>query len=146
MITLNPITHKDLEKLDGLSYANMSSSKKTEMINASEKENYNGKFFKFLLIEADGKTVGCINILGHSKSVVSIAPEIKVNFREKGYAKQAKLKAIEYVKLLGYKIEYAGIKADNFASIRLHESLGFEYVQDFFSINGNELKLYIKIL
>lgn len=146
MITLRPITHKDIEKLDGSSYSDMTSSKKSEMITASEKENYDGKFFKFLLVEADGETVGFINILGHSKSVVSIAPEIKVNFREKGYAKQAKLKAIEYVKSLGYKIEYAGIREENVASIRLHESLGFEYFQDFYSSRGNKLKLYIKIL
>ncbi len=146
MITFHPITHKDIDKLNGLSYADMASSKKAEMITASEKEKYNCKFFKFLLIEADGETVGCINILGHSKSVVSIAPEIKVKYRGKGYAKQAKLKAIEYVKTLGFQIEYAGIREENLASIRLHESLGFEYVQDFYSSRGNKLKLYIKLL
>ena len=146
MIKLKPIEKTDIEKLNNTSYADMDFDKKIQMILESNEENHQGNFFKFFLVQNNEDTVGVINVYSCSKSVIRVAPEIKVEFRGKGYAKEALLLSYDYAKGLGYKLVYAGIKEDNIASIRLHENLGFEYVQDFFSINGNELKLYIKIL
>ena len=85
-------------------------------------------------------------MFAQSKSVVRVAPEIKESYRGKGFAKQALLLSYNYAKQLGYKLVYAGIKEDNVASIKLHESLGFEYVQDFLSSRGKKLKMFIKLL
>ena len=146
MLKLKHITEKDIKKLNGTAYEDMSKDNKLKMIKEASEGNSRGKFFKFFLVENDGETVGVINFCGHSKSVVSIAPEIKKEHRGKGCAKGAINLSIDYAKSLGYKIAYAGIKEDNIASIRLHESLGFEFVQDFLSSRGNKLKMFIKTL
>jgi hypothetical protein len=73
----------------------------------------------------------------HEKRLVSLRASL---------AKRALEKVFENLKQLGYKIVYAGIREDNVASINLHYSLSFEYVQDFLSSKGNKLKLFIKVL
>ena len=146
MIKLKPIEKTDIEKLNNTSYADMDFDKKIQMINDSNEENHKGKFFKFFIVENDGETIGVINISAHSKSVISIAPEIKEHYRGNGFAKIALLLSYDYVKQLGYKLIYAGIMEDNIASIKLHESLGFEYVQDFLSSRGKKLKMYLKFI
>ncbi|MBE5754675.1 MAG: GNAT family N-acetyltransferase [Clostridiales bacterium] len=146
MIKLKPIEKTDIEKLKNTSYADMDIDKKIQMILESNEENHQGNFFKFFLVQNNEDTVGVINIYSCSKSVIRVAPEIKVEFRGKGYAKEALLLSYDYAKGLGYKLVYAGIKEDNIASIRLHEKLGFEYVQDFLSSRGKKLKMFIKII
>ena len=146
MIKLKPIEKIDIDKLNNTSYANMPIEKKIQMILESNEENHQGNFFKFFLVEKDKETVGVINMFAQSKSVVRVAPEIKESYRGKGFAKQALLLSYDYAKQLGYKLVYAGIKEDNVASIKLHESLGFEYVQDFLSSRGKKLKMFIKLL
>ena len=146
MIKLIPIEKTDIDKLNNTSYADMPIEKKIQMILESNEENHQGNFFKFFLVENLNETVGVINMYSCSKSVVRVAPEIKEKHRGKGYAKEALLLSYDYAKGLGYKLVYAGIKEDNIASIRLHESLGFEYVQDFLSSRGKKLKMFIKII
>lgn len=146
MIKLKPIEKIDIDKLNNTSYANMPKEKKIQMILESNEENHQGNFFKFFLVETAEETVGVINMFAQSKSVVRVAPEIKESYRGKGFAKQALLLSYDYAKQLGYKLVYAGIKEDNVASIKLHESLGFECVQDFLSSRGKKLKMFIKLL
>ena len=146
MIKLKPIEKTDIDKLNNTSYANMPNEKKIQMILESNEENHQGNFFKFFLVENDEETVGVINMFAQSKSVVRVAPEIKEKYRGKGFAKQALLLSCDYAKQLGYKLIYADIIENNVASIKLHESLGFEYVQDFLSSRGKKLKMFIKLL
>ena len=146
MINLKSISKDDISFLDGFSYGNMPKEKKEEMISHSQARNHNGKYFEFFLIEYQNQVVGVLNVVAHSQSVVSVAPEIKSDFRRKGLAKKALEKVFENLKRLNYKIVYAGIREDNLASVNLHYSLGFEYVQDFLSSKGNKLKMFIKLL
>jgi L-amino acid N-acyltransferase YncA len=78
--------------------------------------------------------------------VVSIAPEIRNEFRRKGYAFLASDKAFDIVKGLGYKVAIADVKVDNVASCKLQEKLGFEHVRNYCNKKGNEMRLYLKSL
>ena len=143
---LKPISKNDINVFDQTEYEKLSIDDRERLIDDSINELCKGKYFKFYLILVDDICVGFINVCGHSESVVSIAPEIKKDYRKKGYAYLAMQKALVLVREKGYKIAVAGIKIDNIASQKLQEKLGFEYVQNIFSKNGNQLKYYIKLL
>lgn len=143
---LKPISKNDINVFDQTEYGNLTLENRERLINDSINELCKGKYFKFYLIMVDDICVGFINVCGHSESVVSIAPEIKKDYRKKGYAYLAMQKAIDFAIEKGYKIAVAGIKIDNIASQKLQEKLGFEYVQNIFSKNGNQLKYYVKLL
>jgi len=143
---LKPISKNDINVFDQTEYGNLTLENRERLINDSINGLCKGKYFKFYLILVDEICVGFINVCGHSESVVSIAPEIKKDYRKKGYAHLAMQKVLDLVREKGYKIAVAGIKTDNIASQKLQEKLGFEYVQNIFSKNGNELKYYIKPL
>ena len=143
---LKPISKNDINVFDQTEYGNLTLENRERLINDSINGLCKGKYFKFYLIMVDDICVGFINVCGHSESVVSIAPEIKKDYRKNGYAYLAMQKAIDLAREKGYKIAVAGIKIDNIASQKLQEKLGFEYVQNIFSKNGNQLKYYIKLL
>ncbi|MBQ3492629.1 MAG: GNAT family N-acetyltransferase [Clostridia bacterium] len=146
MITLKSITKEDINVLDDFSYGSMPKDSREQMISHSIMRNHNGKYFEFFLIEFENKIVGVANVVAHSQNVVSVAPEIKQDYRKQGIAKTALEQIFCNLKEKGFKVAYAGIREDNIASIKLNEALGFEYVQDFINSKGNRLKLFIKAL
>ena len=54
--------------------------------------------------------------------------------------------AYEIAKGLGFNKVIAGIREENVASQKLHEKLGFLFVEDFTSKNGKKMKRYFKNL
>jgi RimJ/RimL family protein N-acetyltransferase len=94
----------------------------------------------------DGNVVGVINVQGHGKDVVSVAPEIFEEYRGKRFAYKSLSLAYTFAKDKGFKELTAGIREENFASQKLHEKLGFKYVKNSISRNGNVLKIYSKQL
>ncbi len=142
---LEPIRIEDIDCFDGTEYENLSIEKRTELIENSIKGNHKGRYFKFYLFKLDGETIGLFNVCAQSKNVISIAPEIKKQFRRNGYGTKGLSLALEKAKELGYKNAIATIREDNEASIKLHEKLGFEQV---FKYDNKEktLILFMKLL
>ena len=60
--------------------------------------------------------------------------------------KNSGLTTIEIAKGLGFNKVIAGIREENVASQKLHEKLGFLFVEDFTSKNGKKMKRYFKNL
>ena len=81
---------------------------------------------------------------GHGRDNISIAPEIFETHRRKGFATKSLNIAYAISKKMGFKTVVAGIRKENIASQRLHEKLGFSFINNFLSKNGNEMKKYIK--
>ena len=54
--------------------------------------------------------------------------------------------AYAIAKNLGFNTVIAGIRKENIASQKLHDKLGFTFVEDFVSKNGKPMKRYIKQL
>ena len=90
--------------------------------------------------------MGFLNFYEQSKSVISIAPYIKENFRQKGFAYSSIIEAHKIAKSKRFKIALQTVRENNVASIKLHEKLGFELVKKCVSNNNNPIRLYLKIL
>ena len=145
-LIIAPITINDINSFDDTEYSNLSNEKRIELINNSQEESIDGKFFKFYKILHYNNVVGFLNFYEQSKSVISIAPYIKENFRQKGFAYSSIIEAHKIVKSKGFKIALQTVRENNVASIKLHEKLGFELVKKCVSNNNNAIRLYLKIL
>ena len=110
-------------------------------------KEYEGKYFEMFAIVKDEEIVGRISLYQHSENVISCGPEIFEGYCRLGFAKEAMMLAMDIAKSKGYKVVMQQIRADNVASIALHNSLGFEtdgYV--YRNKKGNEVLIYIKVL
>ena len=110
-------------------------------------KEYEGKYFEMFAIVKDEEIVGRISLYQHSENVISCGPEIFEGYCRLGFAKKAMMLAMDIAKSKGYKVVMQQIRADNVASIALHNSLGFEtdgYV--YTNKKGNEVLIYIKVL
>ena len=142
LIELVPISLQDINCFDGTEYEHLTIEKRIELIKNSENGCYNGQFFKFFLLKGDDELIGFMNVCARSKSVISIAPEIKKRYRRKGYGEKGVFLALTKAEKLGYKIAMATVIEENIASIKLHEKLGFIHIGNKVSKNGNLLKIY----
>ena len=110
-------------------------------------KEYEGKYFEMFAIVKDEEIVGRISLYQHSENVISCGPEIFEGYCRLGFAKEAMMLAMDIAKSKGYKVVMQQIRADNVASIALHNSLGFEtdgYV--YRNKKGNEVVIYLKTL
>ncbi|MBR3620525.1 MAG: GNAT family N-acetyltransferase [Clostridia bacterium] len=145
MITLQPISNENIELIS--QYYKMSVEDKEALLNESEMELHDNKFFKMFAILNDEKCVGTISLYEHSASVISIGPEVFDEYRRCGYATEAMIIAMNIAKSKDYKIVCQQIRTNNFASMKMHAKLGFEtdnylYVNK----NNNNINIYLKSL
>ncbi len=145
-LILVPISINDIEILSLTEYSNLSMESRRLMVKDSEKGLCNGEFFRFYLIKNGTETIGVINMCGHGNDTISVAPEIFLEFRNKGFATKSLNIAYEIAKQIGFSKVIAGIRKENVASQNLHEKLGFLFVKDFTSKNEKHMKLYCKNL
>ena len=122
----------------------------TEAKNLIEQWNthfVNGHFFEMLAVLDGDSVVGMISLYEHSKSIISFGPEIFEEYRRNGFGKTAMIEAIGRAKEKKYSIILQQVRTDNIASIRLHESLGFEKDNSIYkNRKGNDIFLYLKTL
>ena len=143
-ILLVPISIDDIEVLNLTEYKNLSIESKKELVQDSIKGICRGDFFRFYLIKNGKEIVGVLNVCGHGKDNVSVAPEIFENFRRKGLAIKSLSMAYAIAKENGFDTVIAGIRKENIASQKLHKKLGFFFVEEFISKSGKLMKRYIK--
>ncbi len=146
MLELVPISHIDVECFDNTEYGNLSYNDRIKLVNDSNKESCSGKYFKFYLVKLGNEIIGFINVYAHSKNVVSIAPEIKAEYRRKGYGFIAYENALKLAKDLKFKVAISDVKIENVASLKLQEKLGFEHIKTYTNDKGNRVKFYLKSL
>ena len=145
-LKLKAITHCDQGIFDKTEYQGLTKKKRIELISRSIEKSYENKYFEFFLLQNDSDIVGLMNFKAHSDTVISVAPEIKEEFRGKGFATAGLKLAYNLAKEKGFKIAIADIREDNLPSIKLHEKLGFEYMRTYKNLKGTTLRLYLKLL
>ena len=145
-ISLKEIGFDDLDCFNDTEYSALTEEKRKELVEHSKNSQHQGKYFKFYLIIYQERIVGFLNVCDLSRSAFSIAPEIKKEFRRKGFCEIALTIAFNIQKLRGKKLAIASIREDNVASIKLHEKLGFELVKDYYSKSGKPMKEYVKFI
>ena len=136
-ITLKPIQLNDIYLLDESEYANLDDNKRAELVNCSEKELLNGKYFKFFLINnCEEKIVGLLNVYEHEGKKISVAPEIFNSYKNNGYAYKSLLEVYRLLKEKGYKTLIADISENNIVSLNLHKKLDFKVVKRYINKQG----------
>lgn len=117
------------------------------LINEWNTHIFNGNYFEIFAITNNEIVVGMISMYEHSKSVISIGPEIFEEYRRKGLAKSAMEKAISIAQKQQYAIVLQQVRTNNEASIKLHESLNFEKDNSIYkNKKGNDIYLYLKCI
>ena len=146
ILYLKPITIEDVKWLDKTEYRFIPLDRRKLLVQESEKGLSQGEFFRFYLIMKEKEVVGVINMCGHGKDVVSVAPEILEEYRGKGYGQESLELAYKIAKDMGFKELTAGIREENLASINLHIKLGFTFAKNQITKRGNKIKVYSKPL
>ncbi len=96
----------------------------------------NPVIYPWLVLEIDDKLLGYAKISRWKerpayRHTVEISVYISADEQRKGYGKKLYIELLKQAKALGYHALLAGITLPNPASIKLHESLGFEQVAHF---------------
>lgn len=118
-----------------------------DMIGEWNTLTFEGRYFEMFAVQSGDRVVGTVSLYEHTASVVSLGAEIFEGERRKGHAAAASALALERAAARGWRIAQDQVRADNAASIRLHEALGFEtdgYV--YRNQRGQEVLLYLKAL
>ena len=101
-LDLKPITNLDIDWLDKTEYKNLSLEQRKSLVLDSEQSNHNGNFFRFFLVQYGQENVGVISMCGHGEKVISVAPEIIMEHRGKGFALKSLQMAYKIAKNLGF--------------------------------------------
>ena len=143
MLTLRRFEAMDTELVASRFNLNLDGAK--NLINEWNTQIFDGKHFEMFAIISNETVVGMISMYEHSKSVISIGPEIFKEYRRKGFAKAAMEKAISIAQRQHYAIVLQQVRINNDASIKLHESLNFEKdIAIYKNEKGNDIYLYLK--
>ena len=124
MLTLRKFEAMDTEII--ASRLNLDLDGAKNLINEWNTRIFNGNYFEMFAIINNDTVVGMISMYEHSKSVISIGPEIFEEYRRQGFAKSAMEKVISIAQRKQYAIVLQHVRINNEASIKLHESLNFE--------------------
>ena len=126
MITIRAFTLDDAKSLQQSLYPDMTLSTVFEMIDAWNAHEFQGRYFEMFAVTSDEKPIGYVSLYERSKHIASAGAEIFPEARGKGAAAEALSLLLQYASEKGYHVILDQVRADNAASIRLHEKLGFE--------------------
>ena len=145
MLTLRRFEAMDTELVASRFNLNLDGAK--NLINEWNTQIFDGKHFEMFAIISNETVVGMISMYEHSKSVISIGPEIFEEYRRQGFAKSAMEKVISIAQRKQYAIVLQHVRINNEASIKLHESLNFEKDNSIYkNKKGNDIYLYLKCI
>ena len=145
MLTLRKFEVMDTEII--ASRLNLDLDGAKNLINEWNTRIFNGNYFEMFAIINNDTVVGMISMYEHSKSVISIGPEIFEEYRRQGFAKSAMEKVISIAQRKQYAIVLQHVRINNEASIKLHESLNFEKDNSIYkNKRGNDIYLYLKCI
>lgn len=145
MSVLRKINASDAELVS--SRMNLSIEEAKSLIDEWNTGRFNGNYFEMFAVSINNTVVGLFSIYEHSKSIVSIGPEIFEEYRQNGFAKKAMAEIMRIAKEKKYSIILQQVRTDNIASIRFHESLGFEKDNSIYkNRKGNDIFLYLKTI
>ena len=147
MITLRHFALYDAATIKKKRYPDKALTEIEKLIREWNKKTYSGRRIEMMAIVHNDEIVGFCSWFEHSKSVVSFGVDVWEGERKKGYAFMALTQLQIYVREKGFAIVKDQVRADNIASIRLHEKLQFEtdgYVYK--NQKGGNVLLYLKSL
>ena len=118
-----------------------------ETIQAWGTKTFQGKPFEMFAVTADAAVVGSASLYGHTDEMASVGMEVFPEERGKGYGAEGMKLILEIARGRGYRFLQDQVRAENGASIALHEKLGFAtdgYI--YRNAKGREVLLYLLCL
>ena len=125
-IALRPFSHDDAAVIRENMMPDAPAEEVSALIEDWGTKRFAGKYFEMLALTVDGTVVGSVSLYEHTEKVASVGAEIFPGERGKGYATHGLRLLLEKARNLGYRLLMDQVRADNRASIALHEKLGFE--------------------
>ena len=147
MITLRQFTEEDAETVCGKLCPGTGEDEARGLIREWNSGAFEGKPFQMYAVICEGRIAGSVSLYERSKSAVSVGIELLPEYRGAGCASEAMGRILEIAAQRGYRLAVDQVRADNAASIRLHEKLGFEtdgYIYK--NRNDRQVLLYYKAL
>ena len=145
MVTIRQFTHADAAAVQRGLYPDMTIPRIERMIDDWNSGVYQGRRFEMFAVVSEDGVVGCVSLYEHSARVSSVGAEIFPGERGKGTAAEAVSLLLHHASEEGCRIILDQVRADNAASIRLHEKLGFESDGCVYrNRRGHEVVLYLK--
>ena len=126
MITLRHFAPEDAPFVSSELYPGMEEAEAVSMIDEWNTCVYQGQYCEVFAVVYDGKIVGFVSLYEHSRSVASVGAEICRAEQGKGFATEAVAALADLAAQKGYRVLLDQVRPENRASIRLHETLGFE--------------------
>ena len=126
MTVLRHFRQEDVETVRRSLYPDADDAEAAGLIDEWNAGVWQGKPFEMLAVLSEGRLVGQASLLEHSPSVVSAGIEISAAERNRGLGTGALAALISLAREKGYRVMMNQVRADNRASIRMHEGLGFE--------------------
>ena len=147
MITLRRFAREDAEDVKQSFYPDMTVSEAADMIDEWNSGVFGGRRFDMFAIVSDGRIVGYVSLYERAGTTASVGAEVIPCERGNGAATEALALLTRYASEQGYLVLVDQVRADNKASIRLHEKLGFE-TDGYVCTNqrGHEVLLYVKAI
>ena len=125
-MALRPFSHDDAAVVRENMMPDASFEEVSALIEDWGTKRFAGKFFEMLALTVDGTVVGSVSLYEHTEKVASFGAEIFPGERGRGYAPEGLRLLMKKAKAYGYRLLMDQVRADNRASIALHEKLGFE--------------------
>ena len=126
MVVLRHFLEQDAGFICGKVYPDLTIDGAAAMIREWNSGVHQGKYFEMFAVLSGDDIVGYASLLEHSPSVVSAGIEISAAERNRGLGTGALAALISLAREKGYRVMMNQVRADNRASIRMHEGLGFE--------------------
>ncbi|MBO5213109.1 MAG: GNAT family N-acetyltransferase [Clostridia bacterium] len=146
MITLRHFNKNDIPELKNNMFVGKTDEEIISVLSEWDNLEFKGKYSEFFAVICNERIVGYVSLYQHNDYIISVGPEIFLEYRRKGYAYEALKQAYDYAKGKGYKVATAQVRNNNIASIKLHEKLGFVLDCEMINRHGNEVYIYIKLL
>ena len=143
---LRPVTLKDTDVLNAVLCKTAEASENRKAIEESVNRLHGGRYYEMFLVFQKKAPIGVMTVYGHTDCIVNINAEITESERHKGYGFEAMIAMCSLMYEKGYTIAIADIDADNIASVKLHEKLGFERERTYLGSGGKKFYLYIRTL
>ena len=147
MVSLRHFTEKDADVIQRKCYPQLSTDEILNLISEWDTLDHQGRYFEMFAIENDGNIVGEISLYEHTASIASIGIIMYENERRKGYAAEAVSLLERHAEEKGFRVIQSQIAADNEASRKLFDKLGYEndgYI--YRNRKDREVVLYLKVL
>lgn len=146
MTILRSFTARDIPVLKKEMYPSLSSEQIGAFICEWEKKKYKDRYFEMFAVICGDFIVGSVSLYEIGDGEIEAGPEIFERYRRKGYGEEAVISALSVAKDKGYRRAAAHVRADNAASIALHETLGFHRRGETTDSNNRRVYLYYKEL